>query len=191
MEELNFEEMRAQIALLKNKVEKEELVNDRLLREIIKTKVRTINAQCRKVVICGVFCMVIFPYMHFELGLSWLFVAATIVMMIFCVGMTIYFHSPINSRSFIEDDVKPLAQKAARLKKQYQNWLHYVTPTITIPWVGWYCFEVLGGLHITGESAISFVVAILVGGAIGALIGYMFHKKVVDSCDDIISQLEE
>lgn len=191
MKELEFDEMRAQIALLKSKIEKEEIVNDRLLLEVMNTKVRTIRTQALKHVGVGILAMVVMPTLHFIAGVSWTFIAATMVMLVFCIGATIYFHQPINSRSFIEDDVKTLAEKAARLKKQYQTWLHYVTPTLIIPWLGLYCYEVAKGMDITGEALYAMIIVICVGCFIGLLIGYSMHKKVVDSCDDIIRQIEE
>lgn len=191
MNELEFDEMRAQIALLKSKIEKEEIVNDRLIHEVINTKVRTIRRQGLRTVVAGVFAALAMPVVHFMLGISWLFVAATIVMLAFCIGATIYFHQPINSRSYIEDDVKTLAEKAARLKKQYQTWLHCVTPTLIIPWLGWYCYELTAGAGLEGREALGMIIAACVGGCIGALIGYLMHRKVVNSCDDIIRQIDE
>lgn len=43
MEELNFDEMRDQITLLKQKLDQQEIVNDRLLRETMRSRMGAIN----------------------------------------------------------------------------------------------------------------------------------------------------
>ena len=44
MEDMNFNEMRQQMAVLKEQLDKQEIVNDRLIRETMKTKSKDIRS---------------------------------------------------------------------------------------------------------------------------------------------------
>ena len=61
MEEKNFEELRNQFAILKEQLNKQEIVNDRLLRETMKAKKRDINSSKNLEYGCVLFCLFILP----------------------------------------------------------------------------------------------------------------------------------
>ena len=61
MEEKNFEELRNQFAILKEQLNKQEIVNDRLLRETMKAKKKDINSTKNLEYGCVLFCLFILP----------------------------------------------------------------------------------------------------------------------------------
>lgn len=191
MEELNFEEMRNQIAILKNKVNAQEIVNDRLLRESMKTKVSIINRVEVKTVLCAVVCILLFPIEHYYIGFSWSFVVATCLMMFVCIGCTMYFHYPLHKADFMSGDLATVARGMARFKRQYDNWLHYVTPSLLVPWMAWACYEYIELNSDRGINPVYIVAPLLIGGLIGGLIGYRWHRKAVNTAQNIIDQIEE
>ena len=66
MEGLEFEEMRKQIAILKEKIQKEEIVNDRLLRQVSKSKLSVMNAQAFMNLIISLFCVPLYLLMYYQ-----------------------------------------------------------------------------------------------------------------------------
>lgn len=84
-----LEQMRAQIAILKNKLDKQTIVNDTHIRNSMKSKrsemTRTIGITIFAGVLAIPYCIGVFCYM----GLSPVFIAATGLMLAVCVWLTI------------------------------------------------------------------------------------------------------
>ena len=190
MEGLEFEEMRKQIAILKEKIQKEEIVNDRLLRQVSKSKLSVMNAQAFKNLIISLSCVPLYLLMYYQAHLSLTFCLCTIIYVLFCAFGTMYIHYPVMKMNMATEDLKSVACKVARVKRQYHFWLVYVTPTI-IPWLGWCLYEMLKAfqLEFNSTSGIVFTVFVFLSAAIGFAIGFSMHKKVVNACSDMLEQI--
>ena len=68
MKDMELEEMRAQINLLKEKLEKQGIVNSHLLQQSMKAKVSQIHREGWKSVACGLVAIVAFAF-NYVLGL--------------------------------------------------------------------------------------------------------------------------
>ena len=191
MENMNFEEMRNQFAILKDQLQKQEIVSDRLIRETMKMRNKDISSTKRMVYGCAVACMLIVPLNFYTNAWSLPFTIFTCLMVIFCAVATYYFHKPVEELNFMRDDFVTVARVMARFKKQYDNWLHYVSPVIIIPFLGWACYEFAWKNGIEGINPWLLTIPIFVGAGIGFLIGYHFHRKAVNAAQDIIDQIEE
>lgn len=192
MEELNFDEMRSQIALLKNKLDEQEIVTDRLIRRTAKQRMGIVNWQGTKSIICGVFASAAFLLLYQMGQVSLPFTIATIALMIFCIAGTIYAHWPVWSMNLATDDLHTVASKLAQVKRVYTFWLHVVTPITIVPWISWYCYDYLQhqGVEMSSNEGLAFIFAMVFAGGVGALIGYLWHRKAINACDEIISDIE-
>lgn len=191
MEELNFDEMRDQITLLKQKLDRQEIVNDSLLREAMRGKMGAINWTKYKSYICVALCIIFYPVMSWAGVFSNAFVFATCAMMLFCAYGTYYVHRPVDRMDLMTDDLATVAKVMAKFRKQYNQWLFYVTPALLIPWLSWALYEYAWKNAPDGVSHWMLALPILIGAAIGGLIGYHWHCKAVDAADNIIKQIEE
>ncbi len=191
MEELNFDEMRDQITLLKQKLDRQEIVNDSLLREAMRGKMGAINWTKYKSYICVALCIIFYPVMSWAGVFSNAFVFATCAMMLFCAYGTYYVHRPVDRMDLMTDDLATVAKVMAKFRKQYNQWLFYVTPALLIPWLSWALYEYAWKNAPDGVSHWMLALPILIGAAIGGLIGYHWHCKAVDAADNIIRQIEE
>ena len=192
MEELNFDEMRDQITLLKQKLNRQEIVNEALLREAMRGKMGAINWTKYKSYICVAICLIIYPTTLLYWGIfSKAFVFATCAMMLFCAYGTYYVHRPVDRMDLMTEDLATVAKVMAKFRKQYNQWLYYVTPALLIPWLSWALYEYAWKNAPDGMSFWMLALPILIGAAIGGLIGYHWHCKAVDAADNIIKQIEE
>ena len=191
MEELNFDEMRDQITLLKQKLDRQEIVNDSLLREAMRGKMGAINWTKYKSYISVALCIIFYPVMSWAGVFSNAFVFATCAMMLFCAYGTYYVHRPVDRMDLMTDDLATVAKVMAKFRKQYNQWLFYVTPALLIPWLSWALYEYAWKNAPDGVSHWMLALPILIGAAIGGLIGYHWHCKAVDAADNIIRQIEE
>ena len=192
---MNFEEMRNQYATLKEELKKQEIVSDRLLRETMKVKKKDINSTKRMVYTCAVIGLLLYP-MNSLTNRPWSlgFTIATCLMLVLCAIATYYIHKPVDQLNLMRDDFATVARVMAKFKKQYDDWLHYVAPALIIPWLLWACHDVAWRNAPEGTSPKLLLVLALplfFGAAIGALIGYYYHRKAVNAAQDIIDEIED
>lgn len=186
-----LEQLRSDYAILKSRVEKQEIINDRLMVSTFKTKVKDIQSVRWVSYLCGLFVIAVAPFtFHAEpLGLSWWFVGATDVMMLVCLYATWRFHHDLKDPTPGSQSIKEFMESVRAFKARYQSWLKYSIPMLTV-WFGWMLAELfLKGMDLT--MTLILVVSLLCGGTVGGLIGYSLHRKVVHRCDEILSELEE
>ena len=191
MKDMELEEMRAQINLLKEKLEKQGIVNSHLLQQSMKTRVSQIHRQGWKSVACGLVAIVAFAFNYVLGSLSLPFVIASILLMLFCIIGTWHCHMPLNDKDLMGQDIHTTASAFSLVKKRYNFWLHYITPTLTIPWILWFCHDFINSSNIPQEFAKPTMIAFCISAFIGGLIGYMWHRKVVNACDEAVKQLED
>ncbi|MCR5513538.1 MAG: hypothetical protein K6F43_08260 [Prevotella sp.] len=189
MEEMNFEELRSQFAILKDQLKKQEIVSDHLLRMTMKSKRGNINNTKRSCYVAVVLALLLTPLNYYINAWGLAFSIVTCLMLLFCAAATYYMHKPVDDLNFLTDDFATVARVMARFKKQYNQWLYYVTPVI-IPWVGWACYD-YGWKHAPeGVNPLWMCVPLLIGAVIGGAIGLYYHFKAVNAAQDILDQIE-
>lgn len=183
-----LETMRAQIALLKDKLDKETIVSEKLLRDTMRHKARTINNNAWISVVASIF--VIFWSLTFlpSEGFSWWFVAATILMMLVCDFFTWKYHKDVNAKT-MSGDLLTVAKVMKQLRDNYKKWLKYSIGLIAV-WFVWFAVEYCILLS-DWRVALFMIIALLVGLAIGGFIGLKMHNSVIRNAEEIISQIEE
>ena len=195
MEENDFMEMRAQVALLKEKLNQQDIVNDRLIRASMRDKQNEINRQGRFVIISSVFGVMLWILIYIQsnmgshqgFGISLGLCIATCLMLVFCCAATWYCHRPINQVNLFSGDVKTVAQAFASVKRMYQIWITCFAPALIIPWLLWVCHDY--ALYLEGISIWAVYAIVLSGALVGFFVGYSRHRRVVNACQEIIDQL--
>ena len=183
-----LETIRAQIALLKDKLDKETIVSEKLLRDTMRHKARTINNNAWISVVASVF--VIFWALTFlpSEGFSWWFTGATILMMLVCDFFTWKYHKDVNAKT-MSGDLLTVAKVMKQLRDNYKKWLKYSIAIIVV-WFVWFAIEYCIQLS-DWRVAVIMIVALLIGLAIGGFIGLKMHNAVIRNAEEIISQIEE
>lgn len=183
-----LETMRAQIALLKDKLDKETIVSEKLLRDTMRHKARTINNNAWISVVASIF--VIFWALTFlpSEGFSWWFTGATILMMLVCDFFTWKYHKDVNAKT-MSGDLLTVAKVMKQLRDNYKKWLKYSIAIIVV-WFVWFAVEYCIQLS-DWRVAVIMIIALLIGLAIGGFIGLKMHNAVIRNAEEIITQIEE
>ena len=117
MEEMNLDEMRSQIAILKEKVDKQNIVNDKLMHRVINTRTDDMKRKMFVAVFCGIITIAISPWaFHHNLGLSWWFIVVTDIFMVYCMSMEIYYKRMISDKALMNASILEVAQRMPRFK---------------------------------------------------------------------------
>ena len=133
MEDMHFEELRNQFAILKDQLKKQEIVSDHLLRETMKAKKRNINSTKRMCYACAVIALGLTPLNYHLQAWSLPFSIVTCLMMLFCAVATYYIHKPVDDLNFLTDDFATVARVMAKFKKCYRLPCLFVVPFPATP----------------------------------------------------------
>lgn len=183
-----LETMRAQIALLKEKLDKETIVSEKLLRDTMRHKARNINANAWISVAASIFVIIwALAYIPKE-GFSWWFAGATVLMMLVCDFFTWKYHKDVNAKT-MSGDLLTVAKVMKQLRDNYKKWLKYSIAMISV-WFVWLSIEFCIQLN-DWRLAVVMIIALLIGLAIGGFIGLKMHNSVIRNAEEIISQIEE
>lgn len=184
-EQQELESLRSQMDLLRKRLEQETIVNEKLMRETIKSKVSTINRQ-GWISIIAALLVIIWTPLFFSM-LSMAFVIATIVFMAACAMFTLFIHNQVKERQLMSEDMRTVANKMKTLKKRYQ-WSTVIELPLVIAWCVWFCMEII---HKSNAPWQLMAGAVAFGSIIGFFIAWKMYRKVIDNCDAIIQQIEE
>lgn len=183
-----LEELREQAAILKNKLDKENIVSEEVLRKVMRHKARTINNNAWISVAASIVVILMAVFYFPQYGLSIWFSIGTITMMLVCDLFTWKYHKNLNAKT-LNSDLLTVAKTAKKLKQNYLNWLKYGI-ALCFGWFVWYAIEM--SLHCRSwQEAMLTVLILAAGTVIGGVIGFRMHRKVINTCDEIIRQIEE
>lgn len=185
-----LEDMRRQISLLKEKLDKESIVNDKLMRNIMSTKIGNVNSYLLKLLILIPFTMAL---VYFDFGI--LFPLSTefmIVTQIMLVGFGTYIY--LNKRLLASANIAggnlvEESKKLLRFKKREIRYIFFGMPTC-IAWMVWCFYELL---HCGKEQ--DEIICVIIGASIGAIFGFGYgirkFRMIMRNINSVVSQIED
>ncbi len=184
-----FEEMRQQMQTLKNKLEKQEIINDRLIRSSMKNTAGNIKRTYLMTIAVSIL-MVPYGYWafvtlsHFSIA----FWIGTSIFMLVCGGATLYNKRNLNDARLMTNNLIDVRRRMACAKKFDSDWLFFSTPAVIL-WLSWFMYEVYKQNHDLLSHPLFW--AGCIGGVIGAIVGLSIHFKTQRQYQKIISQIED
>lgn len=184
-----LEQMREQIGILKDKLEKQNIVNEQHIRRSMKSKMSSINRTIAGTIIAGSFALPYCTWFFWSQDLSKLFIVATAIMLTVCLGLTILQQVRLKNLDFSDSNLVETAEELSKVKKHYSEW-HWVALPMIIIWLGWLMYEMIGKMG-NEPYVIGFCCGAAVGAIIGGIIGFRINRKVIRKTGEILEQIEE
>lgn len=184
-----LEGMKAQMELLKEKLEKQEIVKEQHLRNAIKGKLGEINRIAVRMILVGLFATVYCTWMLNHLGFSLSYRIVTIVMLSFCTLATYVQHKNLLKARDLSSDLVKETFDLLKLKKRYNSWLKFALPMIAV-WCSWLAYEVLNVIPDRGIG-LSLLIGAAVGVVIGGFVGLKIHFGTLKKIDEMLTQIKE
>ena len=187
--DFEFENMRQQMTTLKNKLNKQEIVNDRLIRHSMKQTAGNIS---RRYYMIMALCLLMIPYSYWAFvklnGFSIPFWIFTCIGMLICGGGTFYNSRKLSDSNLMTNNLVDVRRRMARAKKFDADWLFIGIP-FAIVFLGWFMYEsyllhpdaFFNGLFWAG----------CIGGTLGAIWGFSLHFKTQRQYQENIDQIED
>ncbi|MBR5687838.1 MAG: hypothetical protein IKX36_07760 [Prevotella sp.] len=187
--DFELENMREQMAALKKKLDKQEIVNDHIIRQSMTKAAGSINRTYFWVIILGIL-MIPYGYWVFVMlaGFSIAFWIGTSIFMLVCAGATYYNKRNLNDANLMSNNLVETRRRIARAKKFDNDWLLFGIPALLV-WLAWFFYEIYKLNHDLFYQPMFW--GGCVGGVIGAVIGLSIHFKNQRQYKEIIDQIDD
>ena len=185
-EHTELNELREQIALLKDKLQRQQIISEQAIIEARQKGISKLNKAGTKWGIFGIFAVVYCSWAFHRFGLSDGFVIGTAIMLAVCAAVTIYAHWGIRSIDVANGNLVDISQRLISFRKIYSRYHLFSIPALLV----WCYFLYQDAQHML-DNAEGFLIAGCVGGLIGAVIGLKAHFKVIRETDKVLKNINE
>ena len=185
-----LEELRSQVAEFKNRMEQQEIVSRRLLKEAMKGHVSWI----KQMSIWGsVGELVILPFLVYALrsivGVSWLPIIGVVLMLVGEAVFNFWNVGTIRNKHLAVDDVLSAQQRLITFKRREKLYTYGILPFIFL-WVVWLLFDVYYCTDIPFPSSDRLLVDLVLIVIVLVLLFYVFLREM-RSLNKAIKDIDE
>ena len=183
-------EMKEQLSLLIKKLDKETIVNERMIRRSMKEKADRLN---RRLIVESLVALIMIPFFICVLpNLS----KVSMPFCIFSAGFfalailyDFYMYLRFRPQKFIEGNMIEARRDTLNFKKQTLRWTYCIGIPFLVVYVAWFVYEKMQ--YYQGEILKIVLVSALIGFLIGGAIGINIFLKTLRATDEILMQIEE
>lgn len=183
-----MEQFRSQMAILKQKLEHQTIVNDKLIRQAVSSKIRSIN---RKYLISLFATLFGGPYIWWffaHYGYTVALAVFTSVFFIIAFVYTLRNWLLMRRNDALSTDLVQTLQAAIKAKRRDARWLWVGIPFLII-WYAWFIFETC---RLVAPGRIKeMVIGSVIGAVIGLSWGLHMHFKSQRQYKEIIAQIND
>lgn len=184
-----LEEMRAQVAILKKKLDKQTIISDTHIRNSMTSKRSDMTRTITATIIAGLFAAPYCTWIFYKFGFSPYFIIATDIMLAVCIAITIRQRYTLKNLDFTQGNLVDVAEKLSKVKTHYHEWIKIAIPMLLI-WVSWMAYEALTRME-PSPTLMGFLPGAGIGIIIGGFIGHRINQKIVRKSTEILKQIEE
>ena len=184
-----LEEMRSQIAILKNKLDKQAIISDTHIRNSMKSKRSDMTRIIAATIFIGVLSMPYCTWIFCKYGFSLYFIFASDIMLAVCIGLTIKQRFTLKNLDFTQGNLVDVAEKLNKVKTHYHGWIKIALPMILI-WVSWLAYETLSKME-PGPMQMGFLSGSAVGVILGGFFGFRINRKIVRKSTEILKEIQQ
>ena len=180
-----LQQLKEQFNILNRSLNNQQIINERLIRASIESKVRNINSDGRKIMAIAILGVIAIIADHYLVNWSWLFTAVTIVFLLVAVLYNIYFRLGINNADALNADLIDMRLRTLRFKKMQSRWLWFSIPFLVV-WLTWLLYETLNMIY----DPIPTIIGAAIGLVLGLAFGIKQYQRTQRQAKEIISDIE-
>ena len=192
--ELQLEELRQQMTELRQQLDRQEIVNESLIRQSMTGKMSWIKKYIWVEVAMVPLCLLILAPVHAMIGLSWWLFAFLAVMLIVDVAADFYINR-VDKNQLLTGNLVEASRQLVAMKKQ-RAWAFALGLLGVIIWLVWFLYELR---HVAGNLTSDFLngfaqggfVGGIIGGVIGLAIAFIIFRKMQHTNDEVIASIDQ
>ena len=181
-----FLEMQEQMKQLRDKLENEKIINQRILSKVNNMTINRLRAKSNVPLLFGVAAILLAPS-YLNLGASWISVIFTWVLMLICIVATLVCNSHIPR---MDSNLVSAAEELTKYKKFHAEWLKFAIPAVIL-WLGILIWDMLRSEQMSQSETISLFAGLAAGVTLGLIIGLKLRRDQLEAADDLLDQIEE
>ena len=183
-----LEQMRQDYAALKERFDRQQIINDRLMEKAFKSNVRWLSADRLSGLIAGALGIPLIIAISIIKHVDWWFPAVWSIFIVIAIWAMLRMYRNLSKETLYEDDILSATKKVKRFKQQYHRFF-FVSMTAVVILAGSYAPTVYHSWSTPeqGTKMVFFLVLLVV---VLSIIGYLFYKRLMRACDSIIEQLQ-
>ena len=182
--------MKEQLAILTQKLNKETIVNERLMRQAMKSKASWLR---RKAILESAITLIMIPNFIWVMpglcGISVEFCAFVRFFLVLALGYNYYIHTRFRPDKFAHGNLLEARKDTLMLKKFYANWLKFIGIPFLVVFFVWFIHDITQVIH--GVELQGALGGMAIGTAIGSIVGIYRYRKTQRTADEILAQIEE
>ena len=183
-----LEQMRQDYAALKERFDKQQIINDRLMEKAFKSDVRWLSADKLSGVVAGALAIPFIIVLSIIKHVDWWFPVAVSVFIVLTLWAMLRMYKNLSKETLYEEDILSATKKVKRFKQQYQRFF-FVSMTAAVLLTGAYAPTIY---HSWSNPEQGLKMLLLLGLIVVTLctLGYLYYKRLMKACDSIIDQLQ-
>ena len=191
MENYNdLEQMRQEIVSLREKLDRQVIINEEHVRRSMYDKVRNIRFQTAVLAAIGIVGTVFCHWIFCEyLGLSLILAIATDIFLVAAVVYSILSIRKLHPQDMMNENLIMAGKEIARMKKRGIAWKKVAFPFLAV-WFRWVVVEAMNS-SLEKETLIGFLTGCGLGLAGGIICGAIHDRKQTAMIDSLLQQMDE
>lgn len=181
-----LDELREQIALLKDKLQHQQIVSERAIQQAAQAGIGKLNRQGVIMTAFALFAVVYCSWAFHRFGFSDGFVVGTTIFLGVCALVTAYAHLKLRSIDVASGNLVEIASRLLKFRKIYGRWHFYTVPALLV-----WCYFLYKDAYRMLNNPEGFLLAGIVGGTIGGAIGLWRHFKTLREADKAIANIKD
>lgn len=194
MTDLQLEDLRQQMTDLRQQLDRQEIVNERLMRQTMTNKMSWIKRFVWLEIVIVPLCLLLFAPMHAALGLSWWLFAFMALILVADV-VADYCINRVDRNQLLSGNLVDASRRLTAMKRQ-RAWAFALGIVGVMIWLVWLLMElrrVAGGFdsNFTDGFAQGVFIGVIIGGVIGVIIAVMVYRKMQRTNDEVIANIDQ
>ena len=190
-----LEQLREQMSIFKDKLNKQQIINDQLVRNTMKSKLSWIKSFVWGEIIIIPILLLGMAVFHAGTGLSWwLYGFLAIGLIADATGDFIINRIP--KGQLLSGDLVETSKRLVKMKKQRTSWFIIGLIFVTI-WLVWFIVEFVlktdPGCALPDHNLVIAImaIAVAVGGVIGGIVSWFIFRKMQRTNNQLIEQINQ
>lgn len=183
-----LEQMRLEYAGLKERLERQEITNEKLILASIRKDMRIVRGKTWISVACGVAALANLPLICFSLGLRIPFIIISIIWITAMVAGNVLRNREIGLDRLWGESTRNFLSEIKKRKAQQFRWVR-VNITLFVVWTGYFVGECAAS-GMERETLIFVIAGVVTGAVIGVAMGLRMHNRIIGAYEGIILELE-
>jgi len=172
---------------LRETLESQKIVNERILRNSYKQDVRRLRLKSRVPIIAGFAVIAFLPSLH-NLGFSVPFLIFTAVVMAIAMIATALIDRLIPD---MDENLVSAAENVVRYRKINKDWIKFGMPMLVV-WLGFFIWDLWVNTDVADSGlALPVGIGMAVGVIVGLLVGLKVRRDILDTSTELLDQIEQ